>query len=83
MTSIVSHIVVVLVIRVLSDGSVNWSQVKRRNQPQKPVIPWCFEEEQNCKCVQNWKRNIDTSEKKQKLEVSISRGKGIQANDVN
>ena len=33
-----SQIVVVLANRVLSEGSVNWPHVIRRNYPQKPVM---------------------------------------------
>ena len=33
MASIASQIVVVLVKRVLNDGSVNWPQVRRRYHP--------------------------------------------------
>ena len=38
MASIVSQIVVVLVNRKLSDGSVNWPWVRRRNLPQYSVM---------------------------------------------
>ena len=38
MASIVSQIVVVLVSRELSDGSVNWPRIRRRNLPKYSVI---------------------------------------------
>ena len=38
MASIISQIVVVLVNRMLSDGSVSWPRVRRRNLPQYPVM---------------------------------------------
>ena len=38
MVSIVSQIVVILVNRELSDGSVNWPRVRRRSLPQYPVM---------------------------------------------
>ena len=38
MGSIFSQIVMILVNRELSDGSVNWPRVRRRDHPQYPVM---------------------------------------------
>ena len=38
MASFISQIVVVLVNRELSEGSVNWPRVRRRNLRQYPII---------------------------------------------
>ena len=40
---IVSQMVVVLVNKELSDGSVNWPRTRRRNLPQYPVMLFSFE----------------------------------------
>ena len=60
MVSFVSQIVVVLVNRVLSDGSVNSPHISRRNFPQKPIVIIVHENDKRTYKIQvTWRFSMD------------------------